>query len=110
MPRYYLGMEQQYNAPLKANGKAIAAMVLGIVSIPTCFCYGIVSIICGGLGLIFAIMAKKEIEAGGFTSGSRGMNTAGLVCSIIGLLLGLGYIIILIIAIAAGAAMEPTTY
>lgn len=68
----------------KNNGKAIAALVLGIVSVVFCF-FGvgaIVSVATGIVGLILAIQARKE------GTGSNGMAVAGLVLSIIGLIGG----------------------
>lgn len=75
-----------------ANGKAIASMVLGIVSIPTCVCYGLPSIICGGLAIYFARIARKELVAGRFSPGSVSMAQAGLICGAIGLVIGVLYV------------------
>ena len=38
---------------------ATAVLVLGIISIVGCFCYGIVGLICGIIALILASKAKK---------------------------------------------------
>lgn len=62
------------------KGAAIASMVLGIVSIVAWF-FGvgaIVGLVTGIVGLVCAANAKKAGFEGGF-------RTAGLVCSIIGL-------------------------
>ncbi len=80
---------------LPTSGKAVAAMVLGICSIVGCMFYGIPSLICGPLAIIFAIQAKKQISQGEAGSSSLGMATAGLVCGIIGLSM-----VILIVGIA----------
>lgn len=69
------------------SGKAVASMVLGICSIVGCFFYGIPSLICGPLAIIFAILAKKQIARGEAGSSSAGMATAGLICGIIGMAL-----------------------
>jgi uncharacterized membrane protein HdeD (DUF308 family) len=61
------------------NGKAVAALVLGIVSIVFCWVYGIVGLITGIIGIVLAISAKKEAPSS--------MCTAGMVLSIIGLCL-----------------------
>lgn len=63
----------------KSNGKAIASLVLGIISLVLIFTgYGtIVGIIAGIVGLILGINARKENPSG--------MATAGIVLSIIGL-------------------------
>ena len=57
------------------KGKAIASLVLGICAIV--FPIMIVGVILGVVGIVLAIMAKREGYIGG-------MATAGLVCSIIG--------------------------
>lgn len=76
------------------SGKAIAAMVLGICSIPAaCMSYGILGLPCAVIGLILWHLAKKELA--GSTGSAAGMNTAGLVTSIIGLsfsVIGVGLI------------------
>lgn len=87
-------------APQKGtNVKAILALVFGILSILTCCCYGVVSIILGIVGIVMAVLAKKE-NMGQFP----GMAIAGLVCSIIGILLGVAYWILFFIGISA----DPT--
>lgn len=89
---------------LPTSGKAITSLVLGICSIPVCILYGIPAIICGVLAIIFARIAKAQVEEGKAGSNSKGMATAGLICGIIGLGLGLLYvggIIIFIIVMAS---------
>lgn len=76
---------EENNVPGK--GAAIASLVLGIVSIACWAIFGatlwanIVAVVCGVVGLILAINAKKA----GFTGGLR---TAGFVLSLIGLIGG----------------------
>lgn len=76
----------QYQAPPEQiipsgpNGCQIASLVLGILGIPGCCCYGIVGFILGLIGLILAIVGNKKNKSG--------VGVAGLVCSIIALLLG----------------------
>ena len=53
-----------------ANGLQIASLVLGIIGMPLCCCYGIVGLFFGILGLIFAIIGNKK-------SGSNGIGIAG---------------------------------
>jgi len=79
---------QQPGGVQPGKGKAIAALVLGIIAIflPIPF----LDLACGIVGLVLASSAKKE----GFTGGLR---TAGFVLSIIGTIWGalytLGWII-----------------
>lgn len=65
----------------QSNGKATAALVLGIVSLIG-ICIPIAGIICGIVAIVLAMMAKKE----GVTGGKQ---TAGLVLGIIGIILGI---------------------
>ena len=83
---YYNQQYPQYNEPLNDNsrGFAIASLVLGIISF---FCCGS---ICSILGLIFGIISKKR------KSENNGMATAGIVLSIIALVLWLIYFIIIL--------------
>ena len=80
-PRWFDGEQWGPSAPAtvasqsKTSGLAIASLVLGLVWI-----YGVGSI----LAIIFAVIAKKNIqESNGMVTGG-GMATAGLVLGIIG--------------------------
>jgi hypothetical protein len=63
------------------KGKSIAGMVLGILSVLTCW-LPYVGLILGIIGLILSALGLKNEDA-------RGMAIAGLVTSIIGIILGL---------------------
>ena len=84
-----------YGAVQQTNGKATAAMVLGIVSIALCFLtfldlgLSIPAIVLGAIGMRDA---KRFPQRGG-----RGRALAGVICGSIGLLL---VIIVLIVVIA----------
>ena len=60
------------------NGKATAALVLGIISLIG-ICIPIAGIICGIIAIILAVMAKKE----GSTDGKQKAGIIGIVISII---------------------------
>lgn len=62
------------------NGFGIAGLVLGISSILTSIFIPLIAVITGILGIIFSIKQKNESP--------NGMATAGLVTSIIGLVIG----------------------
>lgn len=64
----------------KSNGLQIAALVCGILAICSSCCYGVPGIILGIAGLICAINGNNK--------GKTGVGTAGLVCSIIGIVFG----------------------
>lgn len=88
------------------QGKAIAALVLGICSIPGCMMYGIPGIICGILGIIFAKQARVAIQEGRAPVTSAGLAKGGMICGIVGLCLSIAYFlfvaVMIIIAVAAG--------
>jgi len=64
----------------RTSGYAIAALVLGIVSL---FIFGV---ICGTLAIIFGVKARNEIDRTPGLGG-RQMATAGLVLGILGVVL-----------------------
>jgi len=78
---------------MPSSGWAVASMVLGIVSIPTCICFGLPPLICGPLAIVFYVVAKKQIDSGAYSTQSNGMAIAGLVCGIIGTILGAGVLL-----------------
>ncbi len=87
---------------------ATGVLVLGILSIVFCFCYGIIGIILGIVGLVLAnkAMAIYKINPNSFTLASFNNLKAGRVCAIIGLILSSLYFVFLIIYVAIiGAAL-----
>ncbi|MDP1661096.1 MAG: hypothetical protein Q8L55_04195 [Phycisphaerales bacterium] len=83
--------------PPPQSNAAVASMVLGIVSCVTfCMCYGVVTIPCGILAIVFARQAGTDIAAGRAAPASAGMARAGRVCGIVGLCITVVYHIILI--------------
>lgn len=80
---------------------ATAVLVLGIVSIVGCFCYGVVGLICG---VIAIILAKKDLalyhaNPTGYTPGSYNNVKTGRICAIIGLSLSALYVIAVIVTL-----------
>lgn len=71
-----------------SNGTGIASLVLGIISIPFCFCFGIGGLI-GIAATVFGFQGKQKAEQGLATN--RGMAMAGLILGIIGIGLGVIY-------------------
>jgi predicted RNA-binding Zn-ribbon protein involved in translation (DUF1610 family) len=89
----------------QSSGKAITSMVLGIVSILTCFGYGILGLPCGIIAVIFAKKARLAIQAGTAPASSQGMATAGKVCGWIGIVLSslmLAYLLFVIFVLVLG--------
>ncbi len=92
------------------SGHAIASLVLGIISIPSCLLYGVPSLICGPLAIFFGMQAARLIREGRANPSSQGMATAGKICGIVGTCLGglyfLFWIAVVVLAIG-GAALGP---
>lgn len=68
------------------QGMAIASMVLGIVSIALC-CIWYLSLICAIVSIVFGIMNNRK-------NGRNAMATAGIVCSIIGIVLTIAILVL----------------
>ncbi|CAH1192206.1 hypothetical protein PAECIP111892_00886 [Paenibacillus auburnensis] len=98
------GQQEYYppppSQPAHTNGKSIAALVLGILSIITPY----IGLLFGIIAIIMSAISLKEIR--NRYEGGRGLAIAGLVCGIIGTiiyaLLILLFIIIIIFAVGAG--------
>jgi hypothetical protein len=80
---------------------SVAVLVLGIVSIVLCWCYGLVSIILGVVGIVLANQAEKIYRANPeqFSIASYKNLKAGKICAIIGLSLGALYLVFIVIYI-----------
>lgn len=87
-------MHQQETVP-----NSTVALVLGIISIVTCWCYGIIGITLGIIGLILANKGKRLYDENpeNYTIGSFKNLNAGRIMSIIGLSVSAAYIIFIII-------------
>ena len=105
-------MENQINNPgsQSALPNATAVLVLGILSILGCFCYGIIGLI---LGIIAIVLASKDsklykINPDAYTPGSYSNIKAGKVCAIIGVILSSLYVVfaLFIVAILGTAALS----
>lgn len=64
------------------DSKSILALCLGIFSIISCFVFFGSGLISGAVGLIFGMIAMKELK---LENKPTGMALAGLICSIVGL-------------------------
>jgi M penetrans paralogue family 26 len=87
------------NAPKQDLPNATAVLVLGIISIVGCICYGVIGLICGVIALV---LAKKDITAYNldptrYTESSYNNLKAGRVCGIIGLSLSALFLAIIIV-------------
>ncbi len=89
---------------------ATPVLVLGILSIVTCCCYGVIGLI---LGIVALVLSKKDralyaANMSFYTEGSYKNLNAGRVCAIIGLILNILCILIMIafVAIFGWAALN----
>jgi len=88
------GIQSQQSLP-----NSTGVLVLGILSIIFCFCYGFIGIILGIIGLVLGNKAMKLYQNSPktFTESSFKNVKAGRICAIIGLSLSSIYIVIIII-------------
>lgn len=92
---------QQFNVQQPVPN-AVAVLVLGILSIVFCICYGIIGLTLGIIALVLAGKGKALYEANpnAYTLGSYNNLKAGRVCAIIGVCLSSLYVIFLIVYFA----------
>jgi M penetrans paralogue family 26 len=100
-PPFQSPYQQPSNQPPISLPNATAALVLGIISLVGCFCYGIVGLVCGIIALVLANKDLKLYAAdpAAYSSGSYSNLKAGRVCAIVGLSLSALYLIVIIIYI-----------
>ena len=103
--------QQQFSQPFGQQQipNSTAVLVLGIISIVGCFCYGIIGIILGIIALVLSGKANKMYNdnPGIYTEASFKNLKAGKVCAIIGTCLSAAYLVFLIIYILIiGAAIS----
>lgn len=86
---------------------ATGVLVLGIISIVGCFCYGIVGIITGVIALALAGTATRLYKENPelYTPNSFKNMKAGRICAIIGLCLSIAYLLVLIIVLSLGLSL-----
>jgi len=87
---------------------SIAVLVLGIISIVGCFCYGIPGLVLGIIALVLAGKARKLYQENPdlYTQSSYKNMMGGRVCAIIGTCISGAYLLFLIIYIIfIGAAL-----
>lgn len=97
-PQQPQGSQNQQQQPPVNNGSAIAALVLGILSVVIPY----VGFIIGIIAIVISSKALKQIPPHA-PGGARGMAIAGLVCGIVGsALYGLIVLLLLIAFLAAG--------
>jgi predicted RNA-binding Zn-ribbon protein involved in translation (DUF1610 family) len=89
--------------PTTTSGKAIAAMVCGIVGFPLGICC--IGLAPGIVAVALGVQAKQEIKASRGTIGGEGMATTGIVLGAIDI--GFALIVIVINAVVRMAGINP---
>jgi Domain of unknown function (DUF4190) len=79
----------------RKTGRAVASLVLGIISIPTFFFWP-VAITLGVLAIVIGSMARTDARKMGYTN--VGTAKAGIICGIAGIVLAIGFIVAIAIA------------
>lgn len=79
----------------KTSTKATLSLIFGIAGIVTCCAFGILGVILGIAGVVLAILSKNDNDGK-----MEGLAIAGLVVSIVSFVFGLGYLCIMVLAIA----------
>ena len=99
----------QYNPPKKNDGKAVAGLILGIVSIVSS-CSGS-GVLFGILGIVFSCMSRKEAKNNpNGTTGNSGLSTGGLICSIIGIVISVIVILSTVVGMVSGMLDSGSTF
>jgi hypothetical protein len=88
------------------DSKAVVALVLGILSLVTTFCY--LGLPLGIPAIVFGTLAHRDIRRSDGLSGGRGMATTGIVLGALGVLMFIGWIGFLVFTvIGAKSAVAP---
>lgn len=101
-------MENQQINTQQNLPNSTGVLVMGILSIVFCFCYGIIGIVLGIIAIVLANKANKLYlgNPNTYSESSYKNMKAGKTCGIIGLCLSSLYLIIIIIYISiVGAAL-----
>lgn len=88
------------------SGRAVASLVLGIMSVVGCFVYGLPGVLFGILAIAFASGVKQQVINLEVAPASAGIAKAGMICGIVGVSLG-GALVLLVIIVMFGALMIP---
>ena len=100
-------MENQNLNSQQSLPNSTGVLVLGILSIVFCFCYGVVGTILGIIGIVMASKANKIYLASpeSYSESSYKNMKAGRVCAIIGTCLSGLYLLVILVYIAFFGAL-----
>ena len=76
-------------ASVPTDGRATAALVVGIVAVVGLFCYGIPAIILGPIAIFLGLSARRHIKASGGAVGGGGIAMAGWILGLLATVLGI---------------------
>ncbi|NCU04482.1 MAG: DUF4190 domain-containing protein [Chitinophagaceae bacterium] len=95
-------MDQLQQQPQQPLPNATPVLVLGILSIVMCFCYGILGLILGIIALVLSASSKRLYASAPelYTQSSYKNLNAGRICAIIGVILSLLFIAYMIFIIS----------
>jgi len=102
-------LNQNQNGMSVVLPNSVGVLVLGIISIALCWCYGVIGLTCGIIALILGSKGKKLYlsNPGVYTVSSYNNLKAGWICAIIGTCLSAVYIIIVVIyVVVVGVALS----
>jgi hypothetical protein len=88
-------------AAAPTDGQAIAALVLGILGL-----VGVCPIVGSIIAIVMGRSSEKRIEASGGTLGGEGLAKAGWILGIVGIALGVLFVLFFLVVLAIGAAIS----
>jgi hypothetical protein len=92
-----------YAASPPTDGRAIAALVVGIVAGAGICAYGVVAVILGPIAIYLGLSSQRRIRAGGGALGGGGMAMAGWIIGMVAT--GVGAIYLLFFVVVFGMAI-----
>ncbi|MBM7277160.1 DUF4190 domain-containing protein [Gordonia rubripertincta] len=100
-----------YGAPqTSTNGKAIGALICGIVALVMLAACFPLALPLGIAGVVLGFMARREVEQSAGTQTGTGMGLAGIITGGLGILGAIVWIVLFVILIAAGNSMDSVYY
>ena len=104
------GYGPPYGPPPMAptNGKATAALVTGITSLLLSWCCGLG--LAGIVAVVLGAKARREIRESGGRQQGDGLALAGIVIGAVAAVLGLLVLVLVVLAVTAGANFGTSTH
>ncbi len=100
-----------YPAPQKStNGKAIGALISGIVGLVMLAACFLISFPVGIAAVVLGFMARREVEQTGDTQTGSGMALAGIITGALAIVGAIVWVVIFIVIIAAGNSTDSVYY